>query len=537
MALSEEEKIAVIAGSVAGFVLLLIFISAVVFICRKRKKQRRRSDQKPFRPHHLTPDTSLSKNSGPLPQHGDPRDPRLQPRLDPRLNTHLPKVGSNNLWFGNTALYSATPSQVYQDMKRKGGNRPLEEPPGLPVPPGHIVYQGSNMGRIYHSQQVAPSVYEPLADYRLQRGGSYMDLYSYPYSYDPYRDMNNPRPMLHSHHEEDYYGDKYREREVRRTGKKVKRSQSDVTLHSTRRPKNRKQRKEAPFDRQKSTGSRDSEDRNSYDQYSDRPRSRSNDRELNHERMIVAEVHKQKKKAPPPPMPKPKRDEIQAPARDYYDPEMTESATDSAKLRALERERERERLRDSEKAELKRNEENQRFKSDYVSDNRGFVDDEGVSNDLRVRPYTYEGKPSIYESSVVAKMAALTDTPKATYANRQSFVETSHKQGETNQSTQAFHAEVSKKLEELKDKKLPLDMSEGPVATSTGNHSRASRPTSASKERRRSRRGSNVTDQDGNVITEQAFRFLEGYSDGEGTDFMDSGSVTPTNVRDYDINL
>lgn len=35
----------------------------------------------------------------------------------------------------------------------------------------------------------------------------------------------------------------------------------------------------------------------------------------------------------------------------------------------------------------------------------------------------------------------------------------------------------------------------------------------------------------GNVITEQAFQFLEGYSDGEGTDFVESGSVTPTQVR------
>ena len=63
--------------------------------------------------------------------------------------------------------------------------------------------------------------------------------------------MNNSRAMLVDYAEPDeYYLDRYREREVRRTGKRVRRSQSDVTLHSTKRPKNRKQRGEAPFENQ-----------------------------------------------------------------------------------------------------------------------------------------------------------------------------------------------------------------------------------------------------------------------------------------------
>lgn len=290
--------------------------------------------------------------------------------------------------------------------------------------------------------------------------------------------------MLVSYPEQDeYYLDRYREREVRRTGKKVRRSQSDVTLHSTRRPKNRKQRKETPFDRE----SQDSAD----DKGNRVPRrSQSNDRELQRDRTTVADVHRPKKQAPPPP--KQNRDETQKQSdMKFTEPEIAESATDSAKLRALERERER-------------NKENERdahkriddcvYNSEYVRDNEGFIDDNGMSSDLNVRPYNYEGKPSQYESSAVAKMAALADTPKATYINRQSI---SGNIKETPTSKEAFHAEVSKKLEKLQDMNVPpLDIADGPVATSTGNHSRSSRPQSA-KGKRRSRRGSNVTDQDG----------------------------------------
>lgn len=53
------------------------------------------------------------------------------------------------------------------------------------APPGHLVYQGAGANRIYHSQQVVQSMYD--SEYRVPRSGSYMDLYSYPYSYDPYR--------------------------------------------------------------------------------------------------------------------------------------------------------------------------------------------------------------------------------------------------------------------------------------------------------------------------------------------------------------
>ena len=32
-------------------------------------------------------------------------------------------------------------------------------------------------------------------------------------------------------------------------------------------------------------------------------------------------------------------------------------------------------------------------------------------------------------------------------------------------------------------------------------------------------------------MTEEAFEFLDGYSDGEATDYVESGSITPTQVR------
>ncbi|KAH3864010.1 hypothetical protein DPMN_027021 [Dreissena polymorpha] len=131
-------------------------------------------------------------------------------------------------------------------------------------------------------------------------------------------------------------------------------------------------------------------------------------------------------------------------------------------------------------------------------------------------------------------MAALTETPKATYIRPNAPSDQP-----TREIPHSFHAEVSKKLEDLKnsdsvDVMRALDTADGPVATSTGKHSRASRPTSG-REHRRSRRGSTVTDADGNIV--EAFGFLDGYSDGEGTDYHDSGQSTPTPARDNDINL
>ncbi|WAQ96819.1 hypothetical protein MAR_029509 [Mya arenaria] len=550
MALTTGELAAVISGSIGGLIIILASIALILYYCVRRSRKRRRADHKPFPHHHLTPDTSLSKTS--LPRPGDPRDPRdaralqdprIDPRLDPRIiDPRLPKVGSASLWFGNPSLYSATPSQAYQDMKRgKVGGRPPDQPlPGLQGPPGHMVYTGGNAGRgIYHSQQVASPMYEQ--EYRIPRSGSYMDLYSYPYNYDPYRDINNSRAVLVELPEkEEYYLDRYRERETRRTGKKVRRSQSDVTLHSTRRPKNRKQRGETPFD--KTSTSRDSDDRgsrereglrasrDSYERVEGRDRDsreRRGSRDWDgarKDRTTVVDVHKPKKQAPPPPQPKPRRDEVEAKARNFSDPELGESATDSAKLRAIERERERERERAREK-KLERE-----LDKVIEKDNRAFVPDE----DLHVRPYSYTGKPvqqsTKYENSIVAKMAALTETPKATYIRpSDNFSRENLPQG--------FHAEVTKKLENLKSGDgVPksIDTTEGPVATSTGKHSRASRPTSA-REQRRSRRSSNVTDADGNIV--DAFEFLDGYSDGEGTDFHGSGMSTPTPARDTDINL
>jgi len=336
-------------------------------------------------------------------------------------------------------------------------------------------------------------------------------------------DINNSRAVLVEVPEpEEYYLDRYREREVRRTGKRVRRAHSDVTLHSTRRPKNRKQRGETPFE--KSSNSRESDDKRSQDSRDGPRQSResrdsqagrehrgSQDRLDDHrgsregrakdargsrddldrhpgrrDRTTVVDVHKPKKQAPAPPQQKPKREERQS--VEYSDPELGESATDSAKLRAIERERER----------AKEKELGLELDKMLEKDNRAYVHDE----DLHIRPYSYEGKPvqqtsTKYENSVVAKMAALTETPKATYIRPAENVQ-------SRDIPQSFHAEVTKKLETLQTVDGPLrslDTTEGPVATSTGKHSRASRPNSA-REQRRSRRGSNVTDADGMTFLE-----------------------------------
>lgn len=350
-----------------------------------------------------------------------------------------------------------------------------------------------------------------------------MDVYGLPYNYDPaVVDMNNSRAMLVDYAEPDeYYLDRYREREVRRTGKRVRRSQSDVTLHSTKRPKNRKQRGEAPFEKSDKEGHH--ENKRDSKEHGHKQRSNSHDRMLDKERTTTADVHKPTRKAaPPPPKPKPHREEVQSKSLDLIDPDSLPSATDSAKLRAIERNREKEQLRQASTNEVI---------SDLGQDNYGFVPHEKDMNELNIKSYNYEGKPSVYESPVVAKMAELTDTPRVVRSNQNKLSSTGNDYG----SRESFHAEVSRKLEKIQvgaNVDTRVDITDGPVATSTGKHSRSSRPTSG-----RGRRGSNVTDQDGNIVTTEAFGFLDGYSDGEGTDFMGSGQITPTQARDYDINL
>ena len=325
--------------------------------------------------------------------------------------------------------------------------------------------------------------------------------------------MNNSRAMLVDYVEPDYYLDRYREREVRRTGKRIRRSQSDVTLHSTKRPKNRKQRGEAPFDKtdkEKQTETRESarhegkhhsyehkhdsyeHKRNSYEHKHDsyeqdrRNRRQSDERVSERERnTTTAEVHKPRKSAPPPPKPRPHREEVRSKSLDLIDPDSLPSATDSAKLRALEKNREKEQLRQSGTNAVM---------NDLGRDNHGFNAKESDLNDLHIKAYKYEGKPSQYESPVVAKMAALTDTPRVVRPHQNNIIS----KGDDFGSRESFHAEVSRKLEKIqdsvKDNTARVDLNEGPVATSTGKHSRSSRPTSG---RGHHRRGSNVTDQDG----------------------------------------
>lgn len=302
--------------------------------------------------------------------------------------------------------------------------------------------------------------------------------------------MNNSRAVLVDYADPDnYYLDRYREREVRRTGKRVRRSQSDVTLHSTKRPKNRKQRGETPFDkegkenRDEKREAKRHEDKRDSHEHGHRRRHHSHERVIDKEHTTTAEVHKPRKTAPPPPKPKPYHEEVQSKSLDLIDPESLPSATDSAKLRAIERNREKEQLRQTSTNDVM---------NDLGKDNHAFNSNENDLNDLYIRPYNYEGKPSKYESPVVAKMAALTDTPRVVRTNQNNTNGIGNDYG----SQESFHAEVSRKLEKIQDG-VKVDKSvdvEGPVATSTGKHSRSSRPSSS---RGHARRGSNVTDQDG----------------------------------------
>lgn len=546
-----DRLVAIVAGSLAGLIILLASVAIAIWCCLGRRRRTKRKDPRHFAHHQLSPhsDSSLSKHSTlsqPDPRLIDPRNPRL---IDPRL----PKVGSSNLWFGTPSLYCSGPSDAYQGMRKTSDNRPqpTSQLTLQAAPAGHMVYQG----RIFHSQHVGLQQQSEMYDsgYRLPRTGSYMDVYGLSYNYDPtVVDMTNSRAMLVDYVEPDYYLDRYREREVRRTGKRIRRSQSDVTLHSTKRPKNRKQRGVAPFDKtdkEKQTEKRDSlnhegshdsyehkrksyeQKRNSYEHKHDsyekdrRSRRESDERGIERERnTITAEIHKPRKSAPPPPKPRPYREESQSKSLDLLDPDSLPSATDSAKLRALEKNREKEQLRQSGTHAMI---------NDLGRDNHGFNTNGSELNDLHIKAYKYEGKPSQYESPVVAKMAALTDTPRVVRHHQSNIIS----KGDDFGSRESFHAEVSRKLEKIQDgvkDKTHVDLNEGPVATSTGKHSRSSRSASGKGHHRR---GSNVTDQDGKIVTAEAFGFLDGYSDGEGTDFICSGEITPTQARDYDINL
>ena len=274
----------------------------------------------------------------------------------------------------------------------------------------------------------------------------------------------------------DYYLDRYREREVRRTGKRVRRSQSDVTLHSTKRPKNRKQRGETPFE--KPEKAKHEENKRDSKEHGHKPGHHSHERD----RTTTADVHKPRKTAPPPPKSKPRLEEVQTKSMDVLDPDIDPSATDSAKLRAIERNREKEQVRQISTSEVYH---------DLGTDNFGFTSNDTDLEELHIKAYNYEGKPSKYESPVVAKMAELTDTPRVARINQNKLGKT----GEEHGKRETFHAEVSRKLEKIQDGvkvENRVDVRDGPVATSTGKHSRSSRPTSG-----RGRTGSNVTDQDG----------------------------------------
>ncbi|KAJ8318115.1 hypothetical protein KUTeg_003206 [Tegillarca granosa] len=236
--LTTDELIAIVGGSLAGLVVILIILSVIIYCTCGRKRD---SDKDIRRFHQLTPntDSSLSKHST--------LSNAMDPRLDPRLAPRLPKVGSSGLWLGTPSLYASEQSQgYYMDKPRGAINRSASETRA--GPPGHAVYQGNL--RIYHSSQQMPTLYEPFQGH-LPRSASYMELYN-PYGYSAYGGMRDSRAVLVEYpNDGDFYYDPYREREERRTeksGRKVKRAHSDVTGNTTKRQRQKKRQEAPSFD-------------------------------------------------------------------------------------------------------------------------------------------------------------------------------------------------------------------------------------------------------------------------------------------------
>lgn len=239
-----NELIAIVGGSLAGLVVILIVLAVIIYCsCGKRK---RRDDKHRRLTHNQSQDTSLGKSS----KYGNGIDPRME------HPPSLPKVGSNGLWMGaNPAMYA--PGKPYYNDNRRPQNSMMRATSEDRLSPPYMVYQG-NHPHIYHSQQV-PSTYEAFG--RLPRSNSYMELYpSSPYAGYPssgYGGVRDSRAVLveypdDSDHVYDPYRDVFDDR--KRGGKKVQRTHSDLT--GTKRKK-RERKYDSPYDLESRPSNRD----------------------------------------------------------------------------------------------------------------------------------------------------------------------------------------------------------------------------------------------------------------------------------------
>lgn len=228
-----EDLIAIVGGSLAGLVVILIALAVIIYCtCGKRKRR----DEKHRRLPTNSQNSSLAKNS----QYGNGLDARMELPADPRL----PKVGSNGLWMGTPSMYPPGKS-YYHDNQRRPQNMQRAISDDRLSPP-YMVYQGNP--HIYHSQQV-PGSYEAFG--RLPRSNSYMELYpSSPYAGYPsggYGGVRDSRAVLVEFPDDsDPVYDPYRDVfDDRKRGKKVQRTHSDLT--GTKRKK-RERKYDSPYD-------------------------------------------------------------------------------------------------------------------------------------------------------------------------------------------------------------------------------------------------------------------------------------------------
>lgn len=235
-----NELIAIVGGSLAGLVVILIVLAVIIYCaCGKRK---RRDDKHRRLAHNQSQDTSLSKSS----KYGNGIEARMEPSL--------PKVGSNGLWMGgNPSMYA--PGKPYFNDSRRPPNSIMRATSEDRLSPPYMVYQGN--AHIYHSQQV-PSTYEGYG--RLPRSNSYMELYpSSPYAGYPssgYGGVRDSRAVLVEYPDDsDPFYDPYRDVfDDRKRGKKVQRTHSDLT--GTKRKK-RERKYESPYDLDSRPSNRD----------------------------------------------------------------------------------------------------------------------------------------------------------------------------------------------------------------------------------------------------------------------------------------
>lgn len=350
-----QELIAIIGGSIAGLIVLLVLIAIIIYCtCGRMRDSKNRG--RSFQHLNSTNDASLSKNSN----FGNGLDPHLDPRLDPRMETRadprLPKVGSAGLWMGAPSLYSTGPSDAYYVDRPKRApslQRASSEQRLAQSANGHMVYQG-NMQQLYHSQQVPAHVYHPYNSNYIHGG-------LYPYNYGGQRD----RSIIVEYQDEEQYYHNYRrsDEDSVRKGGKVKRTHSDLT--GTKRKKDRKRRESPAFER-----------------------TRKDDRHRTDERGRTAsiEIHsRQKRSAPPPPQGRHsggglRYSEEQSKSLDFTDQALsTQCATDSAKLRAMQ-----EKSRDNEFSNKWQN-------KDELKLNLPVSDDDEHGS-VHVRSYEYKGK-------------------------------------------------------------------------------------------------------------------------------------------------